>query len=62
MNHDKITDGANDRAKEAPIGQTARGLPDDSGKPIEVDETEVVRVREKLMGEDGLAETEAHPS
>ncbi len=74
MDERKITDGLNDRARDASIGQTAGGLPDDTGRPIEVDEAEIARVRDKLMGDklggDQLtgedtkaeAEVEAHPS
>lgn len=36
MSHEKITDGLNDRPKDAPIGQSAEGLPDDSSQPLEV--------------------------
>ncbi|WP_062016094.1 hypothetical protein [Aureimonas sp. AU4] len=61
---EKITDGLNDRPRNASIGQTAGGLPDDSSRPIEVDEAEVARVRDKLIGEtkEAEAEVEAHPS
>ncbi|MBB3950766.1 hypothetical protein [Aureimonas jatrophae] len=69
MNETKITDGLNDRSRDAPIGQTAGGLPDDTSRPVEVDEAEVARVRDKLMGDKlggddtkAEAEVEAHPS
>lgn len=62
MNTDKITDGANDRPHHAAIGQSAPGLPDDSGRPIEVDEAEASRIVARIGGEDGEDESEAHPS
>lgn len=48
MSTKKWTDGLNDRPKDAPIGQTADGLPDDSGQGVEVDEETVERTRRKL--------------
>lgn len=45
---EKITSGANDRPKNETIAQSGRGLPDDSGSVIEVDEEGVAKVREKL--------------
>jgi hypothetical protein len=65
MNHPKITDGANDRPRDASIGQSAGGLPDDSGRPVVVDEAEAERIAASLQGEgegEGEDETEAHPS
>jgi hypothetical protein len=47
-NQGKISTGANDRSREAPIGQSAEGLPDDSGNIIAVDDAEVDAVRRKL--------------
>lgn len=61
MNHPKITDGANDRPRDASIGQSAVGLPDDSGRPVMVDEAEAKRMEASLQVE-GEDETEAHPS
>ncbi len=61
MNHPKITDGANDRPRDASIGQSAGGLPDDGGHPVMVDEAEAERLAPKL-GLEGEDETEAHPS
>ncbi|MBB3936146.1 hypothetical protein [Aureimonas phyllosphaerae] len=61
MNHPKITDGANDRPRDASIGQSAGGLPDDSGRPVMVDEAEAERMAASLEVE-GEDETEAHPS
>lgn len=48
MSTKKWTDGLNDRPKDAPIGQTADGLPDDSGQNVEVDEETIERTRKKL--------------
>lgn len=43
--HEKMTDGANDRSREAPIGQTAGGLPDDSSRLPQPSEAEEEAVR-----------------
>ncbi|WP_075293159.1 hypothetical protein [Pararhizobium arenae] len=48
MSNKKLTDGLNDRPKDAPIGQTADGLPDDTSIPVEVDDRTVDAVRNKL--------------
>ncbi len=48
MTNSKLTDGLNDRPKDAPIGQTAEGLPDDSSRPVDVDDETVDAVRKKL--------------
>jgi hypothetical protein len=48
MTNTKLTDGLNDRPKDAPIGQTAEGLPDDSSRPVDVRDETVDAVREKL--------------
>lgn len=48
MSTEKQTTGLNDRPKDAPIGQTAEGLPDDSGRPVEVDDETIERTRRKL--------------
>ncbi|MDM9644823.1 hypothetical protein [Rhizobium sp. S163] len=45
----KITDGVNDRPKDASIAQSGPGLPDDSSQPIEATDEEVERVRAKLQ-------------
>jgi len=47
----KITTGPNDRPRNETIAQTGAGLPDDTSRPVEVDEAEVARVRAKLLGE-----------
>jgi hypothetical protein len=44
----KITTGANDRPRDETIGQSGEGLPDDSGRPLEADESQIARIREKL--------------
>ncbi|MER9895165.1 hypothetical protein NKJ40_24295 [Mesorhizobium sp. M0119] len=46
----KITTGANDRPRNETIGQSGEGLPDDSSRPLEVDEGWVARLRNKLQG------------
>ena len=46
--HRKITTGLNDRPRDAPIGQTGEGLPDDTGRPIEIDPEEEKRLAEKI--------------
>lgn len=46
----KITTGANDRPRDETIAQTGPGLPDDSGQPIEADEADIEKVRERLAG------------
>lgn len=48
MTNTKLTDGLNDRPKDAPIGQTAEGLPDDSSRPVDVRDETVDAVRKKL--------------
>jgi len=48
MTKSKVTTGANDRPKDETIAQTGDGLPDDSSKPVEVDEAEVEKAREQL--------------
>jgi hypothetical protein len=44
----KPTNGLNDRPKDAPIGQTAEGFPDDSGRPVDVDDAKIDVTRKKL--------------
>ena len=48
MTNSKLTDGLNDRPKDASIGQTAEGLPDDSGRQVDVRDETVDAVRKKL--------------
>lgn len=45
----EITDGLNDRPKDATIAQSGPGLPDDSSQPIKATDEEVERVRAKLQ-------------
>jgi hypothetical protein len=56
MSNEKLTDGLNDRAKDAAIGQTADGIPEDSGRPIEVDEKTFQAMAEKLLADRGKHE------
>jgi hypothetical protein len=48
MTNDKLTDEMNDCPKDAPIGQTAEGTPDDSSRPLDVDEGTVDAFRKEL--------------
>lgn len=57
-----ISNGPNARPRNESIAQSAGGMPNDTSQPIEVDDAEVERIREKLLGDDGVAETEAHPT
>ncbi len=50
MTNSKITTGNNDRPKNQTIAQTGGGIPDDSRAPVDVDDAEVERVRQKLEG------------
>ena len=52
---EKITTGLNDRPRNETIAQTGAGIPDDTSRPLEVDEAEIARVRAKLLGEDPAA-------
>jgi hypothetical protein len=45
----KITTGANDRARDETISQTGAGLPDDTSRPVDVDDATVERVRQQLL-------------
>lgn len=49
----KIMGGTNDRPKNDTIAQTGRGLPDDSSRPVEVDDATVRRARESLQKNPG---------
>ena len=65
MNPAKTSDGPNDRAREAPIGQSAGGLPDDGSHPVEIDDAKAARIEAALLGGaegEGEDESEAHPS
>ena len=43
-----ISDGQSGRPRDETIGQTGRGLPNDTGRPVEVDEDEAERIEEKI--------------
>jgi hypothetical protein len=61
MTSSKITQGLNDRPKDAPIGQTAAGLPDDdTSMPPEIDEEEAARIEQRIraMGSKGSPESQ----
>ncbi len=51
MTNTKITTGNNDRPKNETFAQTGDGIPDDSSAPVDVDDAEVERVRQKLEGD-----------
>lgn len=40
--------GPNARPREDTIAQTGEGIPDDSGRPVQVDEREAERIEEKI--------------
>jgi|GEM_PF-644881 len=44
----QITNGLNDRPRDETIAQSGEGLSDDGGKPIDVADDEIARVKEKL--------------
>jgi len=62
IERDAISNGPNARPLHDGIAQSGSGLPDDSGAPTSLDPKEEQRIREVLLGEDGEAEVEAHPS
>jgi len=45
----KITTGANDRPRDETISQTGEGLPDDTSRPVDVDDATVERVRRQFQ-------------
>lgn len=49
----KITTGPNDRPIDETIGQSGEGLPDDSSRPVEVEEKSINRVRKQWGGDSG---------
>jgi hypothetical protein len=53
MTKSKVTDGANDRPIDETIAQTGEGLPDDSSKPIDIDDDEAARIEQNLRGMGG---------
>lgn len=40
--------GPNARPRDTTIAQTGEGIPDDSGRPVQVDEAEARRIEEKI--------------
>lgn len=40
--------GTNARPRETTIAQTGDGIPDDSGRPVQVDDTELKRIADKI--------------
>jgi hypothetical protein len=43
-----ISDGQSGRPRDETIAQTGRGLPNDTGRPVEVDEAEAERIEKKI--------------
>ena len=43
-----ISDGQSGRPRDETIGQTGRGLPNDTGRPVEIDPEEARRIEEKI--------------
>jgi hypothetical protein len=43
-----ISDGQSYRPRDETIAQTGRGLPNDTGEPVEVDEAEAERIEKKI--------------
>jgi hypothetical protein len=43
-----ISDGQSGRPRDETIAQTGRGLPNDTGRPVEVDEAEAARIEQKI--------------
>ena len=44
-----ISDGPKARPRDEPIGQSAAGLPDDSGKPVDITSEEEKQIAEKIL-------------
>jgi hypothetical protein len=44
-----ISNGTNARPRDEPIGQSGRGLPDDSSEPVEITPEEEKRIADKLL-------------
>jgi hypothetical protein len=49
---EKIIADLNDRPRDETIAQSGDGIPDDSGKPVEVTDEEVERIGSNLTGGD----------
>ena len=60
MTKAKLTQGANDRPKDATIAQTGAGVPYDTGKPLEIDDDEAARIEQNIrdFGEPDPGEAE----
>jgi hypothetical protein len=60
MTKAKLTQGPNDRPKDATIAQTGSGAPDDTGKPLEIDDDEAARIEQNIrdFGEPDPGEAE----
>ena len=60
MTKAKLTQGANDRPKDATIAHTGAGVPDDTGKPLEIDDDEAARIEQNIrdFGEPDPGEAE----
>ncbi|WCS26986.1 hypothetical protein LOK46_09280 [Methylobacterium sp. NMS14P] len=43
-----LSDGPSGRPRDETIAQTGRGLPNDTGRPVEVDEAEAARIERKI--------------
>ena len=48
MTKAKLTQGTNDRPKDATIAQTGAGAPDDTGKPLYIDDDEAARIEQNI--------------
>ena len=60
MTKAKLTQGANDRPKDATIAHTGAGVPDDTGKPLDIDDDEAARIEQNIrdFGEPDPGEAE----
>ena len=50
---EKITTSTNDRPTDETIAQTGEGLPDDSSKPVDIDNEEAARFEQIIRGMGG---------
>ncbi|MEZ2224039.1 hypothetical protein [Rhizobium sp. RCC_161_2] len=50
MTDEKLTAGLNDRPKNASIGHSADGFPDDSSRPVGVNDKTIVAAKRRLSG------------
>ena len=60
MTKAKLTQGANDRPKDATIAHTGAGAPEDTGKPLDIDDDEAARIEQNIrdFGEPDPGEAE----